>query len=187
MKNLFLRPKVFFMLMVICLSPSIQTIQIQACPPDCSNEEAAVAAAQDEVRDKKKDLESKEENYRKSRTELQNARRNLREAREGLKKAGNTAQIRNVLGFTKVIIGLIDKGPAGAIKGAISWGAGFIKSIGEFEDEGDKIIEAREQLRERQNEFNNAKQARKDAQQALQNAQDALADAQAALEDCQDG
>lgn len=131
MKNLFLRPTVFFMLMVICLSPPTQTIQIQACPPDCSSEEAAVAEAQDEVSDKqdevsdkKKDLEIKDENYRTARTELQNARKNQRKMREGLKKTRNKTLIRNVLDGTKTILGGIKGGAVGAIKGVISWGSG---------------------------------------------------------------
>jgi len=50
MINLFHKPKVFFMLMVICLCPPARTIQtIQACPPDCSAEAAAVVAHQANV------------------------------------------------------------------------------------------------------------------------------------------
>lgn len=52
-RKLFMKPKVLFMLMVICLHSPLQTFQaiqsIQACPDNCDLERTVVADAEDEV------------------------------------------------------------------------------------------------------------------------------------------
>ena len=55
MRNLSQKLKVFLMLAIICLSPPLQTHTILACP-DCSDEEVALAEAEDALRSAQKAL-----------------------------------------------------------------------------------------------------------------------------------
>lgn len=185
-KDSFLQPKVLFMLMVICLGPLAWTIHtMQACPSGCSDEEAAVAAAENKVREKKVDLKAKDENHRKARAELQKARRNVTEAKKGLKKARNKAvmnEIKDGLDVIKEIPKLVP-----VIKKIFSWGYGIVKSFRNVYDVGKNYREALKQQRDRQREFGEAKQELNNAKQILKTAQDALAGVKAALEACEAG
>lgn len=175
--NLFQKPKVLFMLIVICLGPPAPIIQtIQACPPDCTDEEELFEAAEDNYKNTMEAFLAADKALLDALKDRRNKRDEYNKERWDPLIAGETA----VLSGIGVVVA------PGIILKVVAVGA-FFGSLYPIPEEFEELFTLADSIAAAKTTIQNAKVARKAAKEALAVAAAQLSAAKAAYEACMEG